>query len=183
MKFNRLPFEGAYIIEAEPFRDDRGFFSRIFCKEELQSIGLNKDIVQINYSVNKIKATVRGMHYQNPPKAEIKMVCCIRGAIYDVIVDLRKESSTFLKWHGEKISEDNFKIMYVPEGFAHGYQTLGDNSELLYFHTENYSPGYEGAVHYNDPQIKIKWPLEISDISEKDQKHQFLSDDFEGICL
>lgn len=183
MRINKLPLEGAFVIEPEPFTDDRGLFARVFCKQELQSILHGKNIVQVNYSMTRQKGAIRGMHFQRPPKAEIKMVKCLRGSVFDVMIDLRSDSSTFLKWHGEKLSAQNMKMMYIPEGFAHGFQTLEANAELLYLHTEFYSPEYEGGVRYDDPMINISWPLEVTDISERDQNHPPLSHDFKGIIL
>ncbi|MHA1941158.1 MAG: dTDP-4-dehydrorhamnose 3,5-epimerase [Candidatus Hodarchaeales archaeon] len=183
MKFSQLPLYGAWVIQPETFKDPRGIFARIFCQKELRVIGHQKDVVQINHSLTRKKGTVRGMHYQSLPMAEIKIIFCLHGSVFDVIVDLRKESATFLKWHGEVISRDNMKIMYAPEGFAHGFQALEENSELLYMHTNFYSPEYEGAIRYNDPKVNIRWPLEVSEISEKDQHLPFLADDFRGICI
>lgn len=183
MKIAAMPLKGAFIIEPEPFEDTRGRFSRIFCKKEFQAIGLEKDIAQVNHSVTVQKGAIRGMHFQRPPMAEIKMVKCLRGSVFDVIIDLRKGSSTFLKWHGEILSAENMKMMYVSEGFAHGFQTLEEDSELLYFHTEFYSSEHEGGVRFDDPLINIQWPMEITDISEKDRNHPLLSQDFEGIVL
>jgi dTDP-4-dehydrorhamnose 3,5-epimerase len=183
MKIAATPLKDAYIIEPEPFKDTRGKFSRIFCKKEFQAIGLVKDIVQVNQSITIQKGAIRGMHFQRPPKAEIKMVKCLRGSVFDVMIDLRRDSSTFLKWHGDVLSAENMKIMYVPEGFAHGFQTLEGNCELLYFHTEFYSSEHEGGVRYDDLLINIQWPMEITDISEKDRNHPLLSQDFEGIVL
>lgn len=181
MRINKLPLEDAFVIEPEPFTDDRGIFARVFCRHELQSILHGKNIVQINYSLTRQKGAIRGMHFQRPPKAEIKMVKCLRGSVFDVMVDLRSDSSTFLKWHGEKLSADNMKMMYIPGGFAHGFQTLEGNCELLYLHTEFYSPGHEGGVRYNDPKIGIKWPLEVTEISDKDGGYPLLTQDFGGI--
>lgn len=183
MKFYHTPLKDAYIIEPEPFADRRGKFSRIFCQNELKQIGLEKQIVQINHSLTVQKGAIRGMHYQKPHKAEIKMVKCISGAVFDVIADLRKGSETFLKWHGEVLSAENMKMMFVPEGFAHGFQTIEENSELLYFHTEFYSPEHEGGIRYNDPATHISWHLEITDVSERDQNHLLLSQNFKGIIL
>ena len=178
MRINKLVLEGAFVIEPEPSTDDRGLFARIFCKEELQSILHGKSIVQVNHSMTRHKGAIRGMHFQRPPTAEIKMVKCLRGSVFDVMIDLRSDSSTFLNWHGEKLSAENMKMMYIPEGFAHGFQTLEQNSELLYLHTEFYSPEHEGGVRYNDPKIGIKWPLEATDISERDRNHPLLAEDF-----
>lgn len=174
MNFNPLPLQDAYIIESNPYEDHRGKFCRLFCQEELKQIGHHKQIVQINHSLTKQKGTVRGMHYQKPPKAEIKMVKCLKGEVFDVIVDLRKDSSTFLKWHGEILSSENLKTMYIPEGFAHGFQVLESDSELLYFHTEFYDPMYEAGIRYNDPKLNITWLLEPINISEKDQNYPLL---------
>lgn len=183
MKFHDTSLKDAYIIEPEPFADHRGKFSRIFCRKELEQIGLQKEIVQINHSLTVQKGAVRGMHFQNPPKAEIKFVKCIRGAVFDVVTDLRHDSPTMLQWHGEVLTAENMKMMIVPEGFAHGFQTLEENCELLYFHTEFYSPEHEGGVRYDDPAVNISWPLEVTDVSERDQNHPLLSQNFKGIVL
>ncbi|MFX1594266.1 MAG: dTDP-4-dehydrorhamnose 3,5-epimerase family protein, partial [Promethearchaeota archaeon] len=127
--------------------------------------------------------TIRGMHFQYPPKAEIKIVKCISGSVYDVAIDLRKDSSSFLKWHAEVLSDKNMKLLYIPEGFAHGFQTLENNTEICYFVTEFYYPEYEGGIVYNDPKINIKWPLEMTNISDKDREIKLLNDDFKGIEL
>lgn len=181
MKFIKTKLKDLYIIEPEPFEDDRGRFYRILCKNELKEIGHTKEIVQINHSLTTQKGVIRGMHFQYPPKAEIKLVKCINGKVLDVAIDLRKNSPTFLQWHGEIISAKNLKIIYIPEGFAHGFQTLEENSELLYFHTEFYSSEHEGGVRYDDPLIDIEWPLEVSDLSERDKNHKLLNKNFEGI--
>ena len=183
MKIKQTPLQDALVIEPEPFRDERGLFARVFCQNELRNILCDKNIVQINHSLTRQKGAIRGMHFQYQPKAEIKMVKCLRGSAFDVMIDLRSDSSTFLNWHGERLSAENMKMMYIPEGFAHGFQTLEPNSELLYLHTEFYSPEHEGAVRYNDPKIGIKWPLEATDISSRDQNHPLLSSEFKGIKL
>ena len=169
MRFQPLPLEGAYVIEPESLQDDRGMFTRIFCQRELMEIGHSKSIVQINHSVTVEKGTIRGMHFQYPPRAEIKMVRCLRGSVFDVIVDIRNSSPTFGKWHGEVLSSDNMKMMYIAEGFAHGFQALIENAELLYLHTEFYDPKYEGGVAFDDPDIGIDWPLPAAMISAKDR--------------
>lgn len=181
MKINHTPLQDAFIIEPEPFKDDRGLFARVFCQQELQHILHNKNIVQINHSLTRQKGAIRGMHFQKPPKAEIKMVKCLRGSVFDVIIDLRKGSPTFLKLHGETLSSENMKMLYIPEGFAHGFQTLEENSELLYLHTEFYNPEHEGGVRYDDPKVGIKWPLKVTDISKRDRYHPLLGEDFLGI--
>ena len=181
MKLTETPLKGAYIIEPEPFQDTRGMFARIFCKKELEAIGHKKEIVQINHSLTVKRGAVRGMHFQRPPKSEIKFVKCLNGAVWDVIIDLRKKSSSFLKWHGEILTPDNMRMMYIPEGFAHGFQTLEPNTQLLYFHTEFYSPEHEGGVRFDDPKIGIQWHSEITEISGRDKNHPLLTDIFEGL--
>jgi len=181
MKFIETSIEGLKIIELEPFIDDRGKFFRIFCENELKEIGHSKKIVQINQTQTKEKGTIRGMHFQYPPKAEIKIIKCLHGSIFDVAIDLRKNSPTFLKWHSEILTSDNMKVFYIPEGFAHGFQTLEKNVELLYLHTEFYHPEYEGGIRYNDSMVNIEWPLEIKDISERDKNFKLINKDFKGI--
>lgn len=181
MKIKRTPLQDACIIEPKTFKDNRGLFARVFCKQELKHILHNKNIVQINHSLTKQKGAIRGMHFQYPPMAEIKIVKCIRGKVFDVIIDLRQRSSAFLKWHGEVLSAANMKMQFIPEGFAHGFQTLEENSELLYLHSEFYSREHEGGVRYNDLAINISWPLDVTDISEKDRSYPLLSQDFEAI--
>ena len=181
MIISKLPLEGAFVIEPGLVTDDRGIFARVFCQHELQSTLHGKNIVQINHSLTRQKGAIRGMHFQYPPKAEIKIVKCMSGSVYDIIIDLRPNSPTLLQWHGEILSAENMKMMYVPEGFAHGFQTLEKNCELLYLHTEFYSPEHEGSVRYDDPLINIQWPMEVTDISEKDRNHPLLAEDFQGI--
>lgn len=171
MKFTETKLKGAYIIELEKHEDDRGFFARAFCKKEYKEVGLRNEIVQINNSESKYKGTLRGMHYQLPPKAEDKIVRCINGAIYDVIIDVRKDSDTFGEWFGIELSADNKKSLFVPKGFAHGNISLEDNSELFYLVTEYYASDYERGIRWNDPKFDIKWPIEPIDISEKDKNH------------
>ncbi len=171
MIFTQSALAGAYIIEPEPLKDDRGFFSRTFCVNEYTELGLNPHIVQCNISYNHIKGTVRGMHYQLAPHREVKVVRCTRGAIYDVIVDLRSDSTTYKQWVGVELTADNGKQLYVPTGFAHGYQTLEDSSEVSYQVSEFYSPQSEQGVRWNDPAFAITWPLKVHSISDKDMNH------------
>ncbi len=182
-KFIKTKIEGLYTIEPEPFEDKRGKFFRVFCKDEFNKIGHLKEIVQINQSYTKNRGTIRGMHFQYPPKAEIKIVKCTSGSVFDVAIDLRRNSSTFLKWHSDVLSSENMKMMYIPEGFAHGFQTLENNCELIYFHTEFFNPKYEGGVNYYDPKVNIQWPLDITGISENDKKISFLNENFKGIDI
>ena len=181
MKFNRTEIDGLYIAELSPIYDDRGSFARAFCEDELKSVGVLKHIKQINHSYAKKSGSIRGMHYQNHPFTEMKLVRCLSGKIFDVVVDIRRDSKTFLKWHGEILSQDNNKMMIIPEGFAHGFQVIKPNSQLLYFHTENYHPECEGGILYNDPMVNIDWPLQCSDVSMKDSNHNLLDSLFKGI--
>jgi dTDP-4-dehydrorhamnose 3,5-epimerase len=171
MKFTELELAGAFLIDLEPRQDERGFFARAFCQREFRQHGLETDIVQANLSQNVSRGTLRGMHYQKPPFAEVKMVRCIRGAVHDVIVDIRKDSPTYLKWLGVDLTRDNRRLLYVPEGFAHGYQALTDDSEVLYLVTQFYAPDHEAAIRWNDPSIGIRWPLPDPILSPKDAAH------------
>jgi dTDP-4-dehydrorhamnose 3,5-epimerase len=175
------PFEGLNLIQRTTNGDQRGFLSRIFCSEELAAGGWPWPILQINHTLTKVPATVRGMHFQYPPKAEAKLVSCIRGAVWDVAVDIRRGSPTFLKWHAEELSSINQRALLIPPGFAHGFQTLEPDAELLYLHSEPYTPACEGALNPRDPALSISWPLAISTISEKDSKHPMITPDFSGV--
>ena len=181
MKFVELPLKGSFIVESEYFGDNRGLFGRIFCENEFKKMGLSNKIVQINHSRTQKKGAVRGMHYQKPPMAEVKMIKCVNGSVFDVMIDLRKNSNTFLQWHSVQLSAESQKMIYIPEGFAHGFQTLEHDSELIYLHTQFYAPDFEASINCNDPSIGIKWPMEIAEISEKDRKQPYLTDEFEGI--
>jgi len=181
--FQKTSLPGVWLSERKYFEDDRGAFGRLFCKEEFQKIGLEKPIVQVNHSITKMKGTVRGMHMQLPPYAETKIVSCLKGAVFDVVVDMRHGAKTFLSWHGEKLSEKNRKSLIVPEGFAHGFQALTNNCEIIYFVTELYTPNAEQGINVQDKRIGIKWPLEITCLSEKDKKNMIINDDYEGVLL
>jgi len=181
MVFNETFLKGSYTIELTPFTDNRGWFARTYCKDEFKQIRHTSEWVQMNHSFTSKTGALRGMHYQMPPFAEIKMVRCIAGAVYDVIVDLRKGSASFLQWFGTELSAKNKRMIYIPEGFAHGFQTLTDDCELIYHHTELYTPGAEAGVQYNDPRIGINWPLAPTEISERDKQHPLLNNNFAGI--
>jgi dTDP-4-dehydrorhamnose 3,5-epimerase len=181
MKFSPSPLKGSYIVQPEPIRDERGWFARTYCANEFERIGHGKSWVQMNHSYTTKKGTVRGLHYQLPPHKEIKLVRCVRGKVFDVIIDLRKGSDTFLQWFGTNLSDKNLDMLYIPEGFAHGFQTLTDDCELLYQHSEYYTPGAEGGIRYNDPAVNIQWPLEITNMSERDLHHPLLTENFKGI--
>ena len=181
MIFTETILKGSFIIDLNIFEDERGWFSRTFCKEDFNNIGHTKEWLQLNHSFTKQKGTIRGMHFQLPPFGEVKMVRCIAGAVFDVIVDLRKDSPTFLKWIGVELSAINKKMIYIPEGFAHGFQSLTNDCELIYHHTEFYKPNVESGVKYDDPKFNIDWPLALTNISERDKQHDFLKDNFIGI--
>ena len=181
MIFTPTSLAGSYIIDLEPRSDERGWFARYYCKEEFQKIGHTKEWVQMNHSVTNKKGSIRGMHFQVHPYKEIKMLRCIAGLVYDVIIDLRKDSDTFLEWTGVELSAANKKMLYIPEGFAHGFQCLEDNCELIYHHSEFYQPGAEAGIRYNDPLVNIKWPLPLTVISPRDEEHHFLNENFKGI--
>ena len=169
MIFRETILKGAYIIEPERREDSRGFFARVWCRKEFLAEDLNGQLVQSNISYNKEKGTLRGMHYQVEPFAEVKLVRCTMGAIYDVIIDLRPQSPTYLQWVAVELTAENRKMLYVPENFAHGYQTLVDNTEVFYQVSQFYVPDSEGGVRYNDPAFGIKWPMEVQVISDKDR--------------
>ena len=168
MIFNRTPLVGAYLIETEPHEDERGFFARTWCREEFREHGLNTNIAQCSISYNKKRGTLRGVHYQVRPYEEAKVVACIAGAIYDLIVDLRPSSETFKKWFAVELTADKRNMLYVPEGFAHGFQTLEDNSEVYYQISEVYQPEYSRGIRWDDPTFGFQWPVEDRIISERD---------------
>jgi dTDP-4-dehydrorhamnose 3,5-epimerase len=168
MIFTPTELRDATIIDMEPFQDERGFFARTWCQREFAEQGLVANVVQANMSSNRRKGTVRGMHYQRAPHAETKLVRVVRGAIYDVIIDLRPESPTFKGWVGVELSAENRRALYVPEGFAHGFQTLADDTEVLYQVSAFYTPGAEGGLRHDDPAFAVRWPLPVSVISPKD---------------
>jgi len=177
------PLAGLKMVERRRQNDERGFFSRMFCSDELQAAGWNKPIAQINQTLTRRSGAVRGMHFQFPPHAEMKLVNCVRGEVWDVAVDLRKGSPTFLKWFGVHLSPENGRAFLIPEGFAHGFQTLAPDSELIYFHNCAYHPDSEGALHVNEPLASIDWPRPVTELSARDQAHPMLSPSFEGIAL
>jgi dTDP-4-dehydrorhamnose 3,5-epimerase len=168
MIFKETSLRGAYIIELEPKEDNRGFFARSFCRKEFGERGLNTHIVQCNVSFSKKKGTLRGMHYQLPPHEESKLISCVRGAIYDVIIDLRSDSKTYSQWFAVELGAEHYKTLYVPEGFAHGFQTLEDNTVVFYQMSEFYHPECERGVRWDDPAFNIEWPLSIRIMSDKD---------------
>lgn len=173
MIFKETSLKGAYIIELNQLEDERGFFSRTFCQDEFKKYNLEYNIAQCNISFNKLKGTLRGMHYQVTPYEEAKLVRCIRGSIYDVIIDIRKDSETYLKWISVELSENNYLSLYIPKGFAHGFQTLEDNTDVFYQMYQMYQPNSASGIRYNDTIFNIKWPLEITSISDRDKNYDF----------
>ncbi len=181
MNFSETKLKGAFIIMPDLIKDERGFFARTFCRREFEKYGLNSNIVQCNISFNKTKGTLRGMHYQIPPGSEAKLVRCIAGTIFDVIVDLRSASPTFKQWFATDLSSENHKLLYIPEGFAHGFQTLTDDTELIYHHSAFYNPECERGLRFDDPQLNIIWPLPAETLSSRDKNHPLIDKDFKGI--
>lgn len=181
MIFTPTILAGSYVIDLTPFTDSRGWFARAYSKDEFQQIGHTKEWIQMNHSMTFKSGSIRGMHYQLPPYSEIKMVRCIAGTVYDVIVDLRKDSATFMQWFGVDLSAQNKKMIYIPEGFAHGFQALTEDCELIYHHTALYTPAAEAGLRYNDPILNIKWPLPLTEMSERDKNHPFQHAGFKGI--
>jgi dTDP-4-dehydrorhamnose 3,5-epimerase len=182
MKFEETILKGSYVIKLDAKGDSRGWFMRTYSKDEFeQQTGFSKEWVQMNHSFTSIKGTIRGMHFQLNPFSEIKLVRCIAGEVFDVIVDLRKKSSTFLQWFGIKLSAENKKMIYIPEGFAHGFQALSNNAELIYHHSEFYNSAAEAGIKYDDPAIDIKWPLDVTETSERDKNHPFIDSTFKGL--
>jgi len=176
-----LGMDGLQLMERHPILDSRGSLERIYCSEIFYSSGIAKAVAQINVTKTLFKGVVRGLHYQISPYSELKVVSCLKGKVFDVAVDLRKNSKTFLKWHAQELSEDNNKSLVIPEGFAHGFQALSDNCELLYFHTHSYAPGFEAGVNPMDVALSIDWPLPISDISNRDENLPHIDNKFIGL--
>ncbi|MDG4595642.1 MAG: dTDP-4-dehydrorhamnose 3,5-epimerase [Candidatus Contendobacter sp.] len=177
------PIPGVKRIQRQPLGDHRGYFERLFCARELQPLLAGRSIVQINHSLTSRRGAVRGLHFQHPPHAEIKIVSCLRGEVFDVAVDLRQGSATFLHWHAAILSADNHQTLLIPEGCAHGFQALEPESELLYLVTAFYAPEAEEGLRYDDPRLAIAWPLPVTDLSLRDQHHPLINADFSGLRL
>jgi dTDP-4-dehydrorhamnose 3,5-epimerase len=177
------PLKGLKLIQRKPIGDQRGYLERMFCEEELQSLIPGKGIVQINHTLTARRGTVRGLHFQYPPHAEIKLVSCLRGEVFDVAVDLRQGSATFLQWHGEILSAGNHKTLLIPEGFAHGFQTLTEDCELLYFHTAAFQFSAEGGLNAQDPRLDIGWPEPVLELSSRDAAHPPVTEAFQGVIV
>jgi len=179
--FTHTALAGLVVAQRRLLTDKRGFFSRFFCAEEFATVGFTLPVAQINHTLTRQCGAVRGLHFQHPPHAEDKLVSCLRGEIFDVAVDLRRGSPTFLRWHAEILSAGNYRSLLIPQGFAHGFQALSDDCELIYLHSRPYTAGSEGALNTRDPALAIDWPLPFTDISERDSRHRHLTEDFTGI--
>jgi len=183
MKVIQTAISDVFVVDTDVFIDSRGGFGRFFCAEDLRLLLGERRIVQINHSFTVNAGAIRGMHFQRPPHAERKFVRCLKGKVWDVAVDLRPNSPTYLRWHAEELSAENRRMMVIPEGCAHGFQAQVECSELLYLHTDYYSPDDEGGVRYDDPALKIQWPLPATDISSRDMSHPLIGKDFLGINI
>lgn len=181
--FIDTPLAGLVKVARKPIIDNRGFFSRFFCADELKQIGLNQPIAQINQTLTRQKGSIRGMHFHYQPHSETKIVSCTQGEIFDVAVDIRKGSPTFLHWHAELLSAENKSSLYIPDGFAHGFQALTDDCELIYLHTSFYTSENEGALNVMDPILAIEWPLDVAEMSERDRSHPMLDPEFVGVVV
>jgi dTDP-4-dehydrorhamnose 3,5-epimerase len=182
MKIRDTEIHGAFVVETEPFQDNRGAFARLYCVRELAPVVGDRQVVQVNHSMTRAAGAIRGLHYQRAPHAEMKIVRCLKGRVFDVAVDLRQGSPTFLRWISCELSPQNRQALVVPEGCAHGFQVLEADSELLYLHTACYTREAEGAVRYDDPRVAIAWPLAPTDLSERDRSHPLLTPEFKGIA-
>jgi dTDP-4-dehydrorhamnose 3,5-epimerase len=183
MKFHAAPLRGAYTIELEKRGDDRGFFARAFCQREFEAADIPMPIVQINNSLSAKAGTLRGLHYQLPPAAEVKVVRCVRGALYDVIIDLRPDSPTFARWFGTELTAENRLMMYAPQGFAHGFITLTDDTEAFYLTNAFYAPQEERGIRFDDPRFGVVWPRTPVDVSQKDRDWPDFDASFHGTKL
>ena len=183
MKIYPTPTVDLVVAESKPFKDERGAFTRLFCEQELSSLIGQRKIMQINHSCTEVVGAVRGLHFQYAPHAEMKLVRCLKGKVWDVAVDLRPQSPSYKRWYAQELSPQNAHMMVIPEGFAHGFQVLEAGSELLYLHTAFYMPASEGGVRHDDPALGITWPLPVTDISARDSSHTYIDSSFRGVVL
>ncbi len=183
MIISQTPIPGVVVVQTEPYSDQRGSFARFYCQDELREIIAERTIVQINHSFTRTAGAVRGLHYQQSPHAEMKLVRCLEGRVWDVVVDLRAGSPTFLGWHAEELSKGNQRMLVIPEGCAHGFQVLDEDSELLYLHTACYVSSAEAGLQPTDPKLAIDWPLPVQDLSDRDRNHPLLTAEFEGLVI
>ncbi len=183
LSLHALPLKGLWQLQHARHSDERGGFARLFCQASLASAGVAMNIRQINHSVTRQRGAVRGLHYQVPPQAEYKLITCLRGEVWDVAVDVRAGSPTFLHWHAERLCAGDGRSLLLAPGLAHGFQALSDDAELLYLHSADYSPAHEGALSVHDPRLAIAWPLPIAQLSARDQQHPFIDASFAGVAL
>ena len=183
LSLRALPLEGLFSLQHKAHEDERGRFARLFCQGSLAVIGQPLQIRQINHSRTALRGTVRGLHFQYPPHAETKLITCLRGAVWDVAVDIRRGSATFLHWHAEHLQAGDGRSLLLQPGFAHGFQALSDDAELLYLHSADYSPEHEGGISACDPNLAITWPLPASHLSARDATHPLLAADFQGVVV
>jgi dTDP-4-dehydrorhamnose 3,5-epimerase len=183
MIINPTPMADLMVAESKSFKDERGAFARLFCEQELSSVIGQRKILQINHSRTAAVGAVRGLHFQHAPHAEMKLVRCLKGKVWDVAVDLRPQSPSYKRWYAQELSARNAHMMVIPEGFAHGFQVLEAGSELLYLHTAFYKPESEGGVRHDDPALGINWPLPVTDVSARDSSHAYIDTSFRGIVL
>lgn len=174
---------GLTLVERNPIADDRGYLERLFCIDEFATSGIRFPVAQANRTLTRRKGAVRGMHFQFPPHTETKLVSCLAGRVFDVAVDLRRDSPTFLQWHGEELAAGNHKSLLIPAGFAHGLQTLEDDCELLYLHSAPFAAQAEGGIHPQEPKIGVAWPLPVAEMSARDSSHPALTGEFKGLAL
>ena len=183
LQLSDTPLEGVRVVQRQRIGDARGFLARLFCAHELAAAGWTRPVAQLNHTLTQHRGTVRGLHFQQAPHAEMKLVSCVRGEVWDVAVDLRAGSPTFLSWHAERLSVDNGAALLIPPGFAHGFQALTDNVEMLYCHSHPHAPGAEGGVHPLETRLAIRWPLPVAGLSARDATHAPIGEDFAGVHL
>lgn len=181
LQVEATPLDGLKIVQRQRLGDARGFLARLYCADELAEAGWQRAIAQINHTYTARRGTVRGMHFQHAPHAEVKLVSCLSGEVFDVAVDVRAGSPTFLQWHAERLSGDNGRALWIPEGFAHGFQALSDDVDMLYLHTHAHAPAAEGGLHPLDARLAIAWPLPITELSARDAAHAAIDDRFHGV--
>jgi dTDP-4-dehydrorhamnose 3,5-epimerase len=183
LEFLATPLDGLRLVQRQTVSDTRGFFCRVFDAEEFAAAGVAGSVSQINHTLTRRRGAVRGLHFQYPPHAECKLVSCIRGSVFDVAVDLRRDSPSFLRWHAEMLTAENSRSLLIPEGFAHGFQALEADCELIYVHTAAYRADAEGGLSPADPRLAIDWPLDVIDLSQRDRSHALIGPDWKGIEL
>ncbi|MBB6341068.1 dTDP-4-dehydrorhamnose 3,5-epimerase [Pseudomonas fluvialis] len=183
LQLQALPLQGLFSLRHKVHEDERGRFARLFCEGTLSALGQTVHIRQINHSRTALRGAVRGLHFQFPPHAEHKLITCLRGSVWDVAVDIRRDSPTFLCWHAELLEAGDGRSLLLPPGFAHGFQAMSEDAELLYLHSADYDPSHEGGLRPTDPRLAIDWPLPVQQLSARDSQHMLLDESFQGVCL